>query len=375
MKMEFFLFNKSFWRRHKKKILVSLGVAGTGYFWYKLYDAHKHRLAELELELADRRENDESIKAQMQEHFETIQRIASTTTLPRAMNFLSTRTNEELNLSVLTERLKQGKDVLTLPEKLELWDKLKVLSFTKMVTSIWSVTMLSLFVRVQVNILGRHLYIDIARCQESSPLLEEASLIDQDDEQIFLARADFLASHGLPALVFNMQAAASEVLKSKQLKDVFDHLILHETIVQVLDTFMSMGRPRHWMEYLLPEDAKLPSLAASQSGDNLIISDMPKFDQLMTETHTVLSSNEFTNVVDVSLKTLVNAIVRDIFVDQSGAGTPSSGIALVKLLPRVAQMSQLLLDEPTSNQFVQTIKNIQDVELFFTILYANALTV
>uniref|UniRef100_A0A803N5B7 Peroxin-3 n=1 Tax=Chenopodium quinoa TaxID=63459 RepID=A0A803N5B7_CHEQI len=265
----------------------------------------------------------------MQEHFETIQRIASTTTLPRAMNFLSTRINEELNLSVLTERLKQGKDVLTLPEKLELWDKLK----------------------------------------------EEASLIDQDDEQIFLARADFLASHGLPALVFNMQAAASEVLKSKQLKDVFDHLILHETIVQVLDTFMSMGRPHHWMEYLLPEDAKLPSLTASQSGDNLIISDVPKFDQLMTETHTVLSSNEFTNVVDVSLKTLVNAIVRDIFVDQSGAGSHSSGMALVKLVPRVAQMSQLLLDEPSSNQFVQTIKNIQDVELFFTILYANALTV
>lgn len=42
---------------------------------------------------------------------------------------------------------------------------------------------------------------------------EEASLIDQVDEQNFLARADFLASHGLPALIFNMQAAAAEVLK------------------------------------------------------------------------------------------------------------------------------------------------------------------
>ena len=40
-----------------------------------------------------------------------------------------------------------------------------------MVLSLWSVTMISLFVRVQVNILGRHLYIDIARSQESSPLI------------------------------------------------------------------------------------------------------------------------------------------------------------------------------------------------------------
>jgi len=64
----------------------------------------------------------------MQEHFATIQRIADTTTLPHAMNFLSRRINEELNLSVLTESLKQGKNTLTLQEKLELWDRLKVLS-------------------------------------------------------------------------------------------------------------------------------------------------------------------------------------------------------------------------------------------------------
>ena len=69
----------------------------------------------------------------MQYHFETIQRIADTTTLPRAMHYLSNRINEELNLSVLTEILKQGKDVMTLPEKLELWDKLKVLSMLSLV--------------------------------------------------------------------------------------------------------------------------------------------------------------------------------------------------------------------------------------------------
>ena len=32
-----------------------------------------------------------------------------------------------------------------------------------MVLSLWAMTMLSLYIRVQVNILGRHLYIDTAR--------------------------------------------------------------------------------------------------------------------------------------------------------------------------------------------------------------------
>jgi len=40
-------------------------------------------------------------------------------------------------------------------------------------------------------------------------------------------------------------------------------------------------------------------------------------------------------------------------------------------LPQVAQMCPLLLEEPRKNQFIQIIKNIQEVELFFTLLYAN----
>jgi hypothetical protein len=37
------------------------------------------------------------------------------------------------------------------------------LGFTKTVSSMWAMTLLSLYVRVQVTILGRHLYLDIAR--------------------------------------------------------------------------------------------------------------------------------------------------------------------------------------------------------------------
>ena len=40
-----------------------------------------------------------------------------------------------------------------------------------MVLSLWSVTMLSLYIRVQVNVLGRHLYIDTARGLTTSHLL------------------------------------------------------------------------------------------------------------------------------------------------------------------------------------------------------------
>jgi len=40
--------------------------------------------------------------------------------------------------------------------------------FTRTASSLWSMTMLCLYVRVQVNVLGRHLYLEIAHGSESS---------------------------------------------------------------------------------------------------------------------------------------------------------------------------------------------------------------
>ena len=56
---------RDFWRRHKRKVYITLGVLGSGYFLYKLYDAHRRRISDLERELATERENDELVKAQL----------------------------------------------------------------------------------------------------------------------------------------------------------------------------------------------------------------------------------------------------------------------------------------------------------------------
>lgn len=67
----------------------------------------------------------------IQAHFESVQRIADSATLPHVMHFLDIHLAENLDLTPLTERLIQGKDqanALTKTEKLELWDRLKLLS-------------------------------------------------------------------------------------------------------------------------------------------------------------------------------------------------------------------------------------------------------
>ncbi|XP_009347780.2 peroxisome biogenesis protein 3-2 isoform X2 [Pyrus x bretschneideri] len=360
---------RGFWRRHKRKVLVATGVLGSGYLLYKLYNAHRQRLADLETELEHKREkNDELIKAQMQAHFENIQRIADTTTLPHAMYYLSSRIAEELDLSHLTERLMQVKGQPTSQEKLELWDRLKILSFTRMVLSLWAMTILSLYIRVQVNILGRHLYIDTARGLGSSLLIEDADLIHRDDQQKFLASSDYLASNALPALISNIQAAATEVLNGKQLKDSFNTTVLHATIMEILEKFMSTGDPHHWVNYLMPEDARWHELATAFSNDNVPLPDVTKFDQLMLETRAVISSAEFRSVAETALRAVVDTVIEDMNA-QPGGGSLKSGIQLAKVLARVAQTGPSVLEE--SSKFIQIILNVPQVELFFTLIYSN----
>ncbi|KAJ4713488.1 Peroxisome biogenesis 3-2-like protein [Melia azedarach] len=362
---------RDLWRRHRRKIFVTAGILGGGYFLYKLYDAQQ-RVADLERQ---QRQHDELVKAQMQAHFEEVQKIADATTLPHAIHYLSTQIAEQLDLSPLTEKLMRGKEqpnTLSSSERLELWDRLKILSFTKMVVSLWTVTVLSLYIRVQVNILGRHLYIDTARGLGSSDYPEDADLIDRNDQQQFLASVDFLAIYSVHAVISNVQAAAVEVLKGKQLRDLFNTVVLHETVMQMLEVFMGMDSSHQWVNFLMPADITFYKLATASNHDNASVSDVTKFDQLMAETRAVLMSAEYRNVVEISLKAAVDALVDETGV-QSG-GSLTSGMPLAKLVPRLVQMSPSLLNEPSKNRIIQAVRSIPEVELFFTLLYANMST-
>ncbi|CAN6925592.1 unnamed protein product, partial [Brassica oleracea] len=338
---------RDFWRKQRRKILVTTTCLGSGLLIYKLYNAHTRNLADLERELANERHNDELIKAQMKAHFETIQMIADTTTLPHALHHLSSRIVEEINVSSVMEKLSRGKGTLVPSEKLHLWSELKILSFTRMVVTLWSVTMLSLYIRVQVNILGRHLYIDTARGLASSHLLEELDLIDREDEQKFLTSADYLATNSMPSLISHVKSAVKEVLKGKQLKDVLTTRTLEETVIRILGLFMSTGSPHHWIDYLMMPQDTTTDVSSSDAT-------VTKFHLLVTETREVLTSNEFTDVVEIALKSCTVALVEEMET-QPGLAT---GIQLAKLLPQIEKTVPEISAVPDKNRFLQLIRDL-----------------
>ncbi|KAF7069945.1 hypothetical protein CFC21_075514 [Triticum aestivum] len=365
---------KGFWARHRWKMLLSLGVAGAGYAAYRFYDAHQKQLVRVEQRAEEERAADEIIKNQLEAHFEKVQRISDTTTLPFAMHYLRSRVMEELDISHLTERLLQGKGELTPEDKYETWEKIKILSFTRTVSSMWAMTLLSLYVRVQVTILGRHLYLDFARGTDGAQLQAESDTFSGNGHKDFLGTADYLATYGITALIRQMQHAATEILKEKQLKDPMSMDQVLQTMLQISEQFMSLCEGNSWINFLVPENAnryaQLMAVSSSGFDDSSLLMDVGKLDQLMTETRIVLASDDFRNIMDMSLRKVADLVIEDLRA-QVGAALPPSGLPLAKLLARVAQLSSMLLEEPSKNKHIQTIRSMPEVGLFYTFLYAN----
>ncbi|KAF5933488.1 hypothetical protein HYC85_029659 [Camellia sinensis] len=130
--------------------------------------------------------------------------------------------------------------------------------------------------------------------------LDEADLIDRNDQQQFLASPDFLSNYGMPTLISNI----------KQLKDLFNTTVLHETTVPILDMFMSMGSPHHWVDYLMPEDPNFYKLVAFSNSDSTDPSDSTKFDRLMVETRALNGWSLFeTAVLPIQTITISKSIL------------------------------------------------------------------
>ncbi|PUZ70310.1 hypothetical protein GQ55_2G218200 [Panicum hallii var. hallii] len=368
---------RGFWARHRRKILVSLGVAGAGYAAYRLYDAHRAQLLRVE-HLRGREEQAAAdlVKNQLQEHFEKVQSICDTTTLPLAMHQLCENITSQLDISKLTDKLRQGKaesSALTPKEKYDTWEEIKIKSFTKTVSSMWAMTLLSLYTRVQVTILGRHLYLDFARGTHGAQLQEE-STFSENGHKSFLTTADYLPTGKINAYIMDMQRAATEVLKEKKLKDLMSTDEVLQTVLQILDMFMSLCEDNSWIKYLIPDDASVQAqlMAVSTSGfdDSSLLNDFRKLEQLMAETRVVLASDDFRNIMERSLRKIADMVIEDLAA-QTGIPSPPSGLPLATLLPRVAHLSLPLLEEPNKNKYIQMIRSMPEVELFYTFLYAN----
>ena len=102
-------------------------------------------------------------QSKKQLHFDGNQRTCNTTfysLLPSLQDAIF----ELVDSSKITEKLKNKPS-----DKLMLWEQLKILSFTRTVTAIYATSLLAVFLRVQLNVLGGYMYLNVEKEDMTTP--------------------------------------------------------------------------------------------------------------------------------------------------------------------------------------------------------------
>ncbi|MCO5603221.1 hypothetical protein L7F22_057368 [Adiantum nelumboides] len=377
-----FLFSSSAqnWiRKHKRALLVSVGAVGVGYVCYKCIKAHYTSVQEREAQVSLFQQAELRAESQLQSHFQTVQRISDTSALPTVLPHLKTQILDQTDLSGLTAKLIQGKDsphMLSGEEKLELWETLKILSFSRAFSSMCSLTLMVLLVRVQFNVLARHVYIDTARGISVVGPGEQEGGLSTRFQQNYLAFAEFLPHEGLGLLIRDIKGAVEEVVGIKTLREpctIRDLVQIFASITKCLRRNRST-----WIRYMLPENMRLSSglLSKSLGVDDVEYEaeELPSFQNdgrmqnILEETKAILDSKEFEEILALSLAVVIEQVTID-FEDMYQEWKATS-IPLAKLIPHVARLAEPFLDHPEDNRFVQTLIQLPQLQSFCAMVYA-----
>lgn len=281
-------------RRHKKKIificfLFGGGYIGLKYLQYKLYKA---------LNFPNPDSNFLNLKKC--EHYITIKHTSDDAIIDLMKTEL-TKINGRLSSDELLEQLKQKP-----PNKIEIWEKLKILSLSRCLTKAYSITILTLFVKVELNIIGGYLFLSNESkndFREENPITLSASI-----QQKFLLNIENFVKYGLPKITDKIY---------KCCENVFADISLREDItVDLLNSKFDLVRneidndANFVNEYLLSDIAKSKYDSGIQpSIMNKFKTDEETLNELNQETLEILNCSDF----DLCLKSLVKFLLNELF--------------------------------------------------------------
>ncbi|GBE89878.1 hypothetical protein SCP_1702040 [Sparassis crispa] len=306
--------------------------------------------------------------------------------------------------------------------KAELWREVKLLSahtsyrthlrsrlnwsspaFTRTLTVIYSVTLLSLFTHIQLNIIGRAKYIQsvmqleqderMREDLESASILSlfwangddgddaarpgEAEAIAEDTERKYLTLSWWILHVGWKDVGERVRRAVEEVFEGVSLKTKLGIVDVHRLIsdvrrrVEYEVTFEGKERRINFMSTLLPPTPETLQHVLTQGGipQRSAIAPDARFSELIAEMRTYLHSASFARVLEVSLdhttEVLLVGVQKHVFGD-----APGGSERLAAMLPGLARWCHLAL-EGLPNGLVDGLASLREVEALSAIIYSD----
>ncbi|KAI9105639.1 Peroxin-3 [Phlyctochytrium arcticum] len=305
-----------FLSRNRRKFYWVGGTVGSGYMLVK-YAQWKWR------EFQQRREVEQTAKANVKRRFE--QNLQDCTfAVGSLLPTLGENLFDALNVELLTAQLQQSRQAKTEEEgtkedsgqsatssgppkktKLELWDELKILGFTRTISSVYLITLLITFTHLQLNLLGRFFYLDSViafkqvdheqeiRGQIGGGPTESRNGVSYETERKYLTFSWYVLNVGWKACVERVRKATEEVLGDVSLKEQTSYGSLIETVSKIRAIVEDESQPS-MTSYLLPQEGNEEQVLSAGGVDTVVD---PELRSLLDETRDFLESSDFQKVV------------------------------------------------------------------------------
>lgn len=209
-----------FAKRHKKKLIFTIVLFGGGYCGVK-YTIYKLKKFLLMSTTTSNLVDEQMLSMRKTEHYLSIKETSNQGVLSLVKS-MQAKINEQLSSDELLEQLKQ-KPV----NKLAIWETLKIKCLSRCLANIYATALLTLFIKIELNIIGAYLFLSNSHSSEHNVTEEwSAEFIQQQEntlsaqlQQKYLENIENFVNTGLPNLIALIENFCDEEFSSISLKE------------------------------------------------------------------------------------------------------------------------------------------------------------
>ncbi|KAI1187106.1 Peroxin-3 family protein [Nemania serpens] len=308
--------------------------------------------------------------------------------------------------------------------KRQLWDDLTISSITRAFTLVYTLALLTMFTRIQLNLLGQRSYLSSVISLATGPAQSTISLENNDDDnpeqaygsdfetnRKYLTFSWWLLNRGWTDVMETVEAAVRDVFGHLSPRDLLSFDTFAQLTLEVrkkVERTSNSDRPgAQWLPFLLPptplEDFVLKesgvlgdsamATTTHQSGSSSASSPTstisPSLRRLLDETSDLVESPAFCHVLTLLLdagfsillnkKLLAGAFGPQVPVanthvpvslEQDATKIMTRAVLLPKILSVLTRQAHVIGNGMT-NEYLQEMEHVQDLQAFAAVVYSS----
>ncbi|KAF6830063.1 peroxin 3 [Colletotrichum plurivorum] len=290
--------------------------------------------------------------------------------------------------------------------KRQLWDDLTISSITRAFTLLYTLALLTMLTRIQLNLLGRRSYLSSVISLATGAAQATISLENNDDDGVepygndfqtnrrYLTFSWWLLNEGWKELGQRVEAAVREVFGPLSPRDLLSFEQFSELTLAVRKIVEGATpeerRKARWLPYLLPprdrEDHVLresgmleeSTVMLSESATSQSPSISPAVRRLLDETSDLIESPSFSHVttllLDAGFSALVDKKLATAAFDKPDLAQSEPRTSQVVLLPKILSVltrQAHVIGNGMPNEYLQEMEQVRELEGFAAVVYSS----